>query len=299
MAGLASVAVVAMSPQIIAAPGNGSGSFTSTLNKGTLHSTEGGSIEGAISAYRANNSWPHKTPDYRNGRRRVGVHLPLNVAARSLRNTAAPGQTNRAGTLQYELVGHAATILEEYHEADWLALGAEVIAPDFRAVGIPLVCTVTMPTYPPPNGERLGRESTRLTHAEMTATVGLVGHCNWPENTHGDPGPLTQPYYRGGTLSAIDLILAGAGATSTPDTPKGWLMALTDEQQQEIYDKTNANNLYLKALYDDYGRKGRSMRQVILVAAERLRRLVGVTAGIDDKVDELLEPADAAPPVEG
>ncbi len=198
-------------------PGNGSGTYTSKLNKGTLHSTEGGSIEGAIAAYTKHNSWPHKTVDYRKGRRRACLHVDFTEAARALRNTSAPGQTNRAGTIQYEIVGNAERILDQHTEADWIAFGREQIGPDFRACGIPLVCTVTMPTYPPPNGERLGRESTRLTHAEMATTVGLVGHCNWPENTHGDPGPLTAKHYRNGTASAIDLILEGAGATPTPD----------------------------------------------------------------------------------
>jgi hypothetical protein len=217
------------------APGNDSGAYTSDLDKATLHSTEGGSIEGAIAAYRANNSWPHGTIDYRHGRRRIARHLRHDRAARSLRNTTAPGQTNRDGTLQYELVGNAAQILAQYDENDWIALGADIIGPDCRAAGIPLVCQVTMPTYPPPNGERLGRESTRLTHAQMAGIVGLVGHCNWPENTHGDPGPLTQPYYRNGTTSAIDLILEGAGATIDP--PKGPLMALTDAEQTELLTK--------------------------------------------------------------
>lgn len=194
--------------------GNDAGSYTSPCDKATLHTTEGGSIEGAIGAYRTHNSWPHKTVDYRKGRRRIAKHVLLDRAARALRNTAAAGETNRDGTIQYELVGNAATILSQYDEADWLALGAEVIGPDCRACGIPLACTVTMPTYPPPNGERLGSESTRLTRKQVTTYVGILGHCNWPENTHGDPGPLTAKHYRGATASAIDLILEGAGATT-------------------------------------------------------------------------------------
>lgn len=194
-------------------PGRDSGPYTSTLDKGTLHTTEGGSIDGAVAAFEQHDSWPHKTVDYRKGRRDVCRHLPLDRAARALRNTSTPGETNRDGTLQYEIVGDAAHILDQYDEADWIALGHDVIGPDFRQCGIPLVCTVTMPTYPPPNGERLGSESTRLSRAEVTKVVGLLGHCNWPENSHGDPGPLTAKHYRGGTVSAIDLILEGAGAT--------------------------------------------------------------------------------------
>lgn len=214
------------------APGNGSGSFTSRVDKATLHSTEGGSIEGAIAAYRSHNGWPHKTVDYRKGRRRVARHVGFDQAARALRNTSAPGQTNRAGTIQYELVANAATILSQYDEQDWIDLGRDVIGPDCRSLGIPLVCTVEMPTYPPPNGERLGRESTRLTHPEMAATVGIVGHCNWPENTHGDPGPLTAKHYRNGTVSAMDLILQGAGATDPEPEPEDDMF--TDEDRRKL-----------------------------------------------------------------
>ena len=171
-------------------PGRDAGAYTSTLDKGTLHTTEGGSIAGAVAAFRQHDSWPHKTCDYRKGRREVSRHLPLNRAARALRNTGAAGETNRDGTLQYEIVGDAAHILEQYDEADWIAFGHDVIGPDFRECGIPLECHVTMPTYPPPNGERLGQESTRLTRAQITKVVGLVGHCSWPENVHGDPGNL-------------------------------------------------------------------------------------------------------------
>ena len=205
-------------------PGRDAGAYTSTLDKGTLHTTEGGSIAGAVAAFRQHDSWPHKTCDYRKGRREVSRHLPLNRAARALRNTGAAGETNRDGTLQYEIVGDAAHILEQYDEADWIAFGHDVIGPDFRECGIPLECHVTMPTYPPPNGERLGQESTRLTRAQITKVVGLVGHCSWPENVHGDPGPLTAKHYRGGTVSAIDLILEGAGAT------KEWTDVATEAQ---------------------------------------------------------------------
>ena len=229
-------------------PGRDAGTFTSTLDKGTLHTTEGGSIAGAVAAFELHDSWPHKTVDYRKGNRDVCVHLRLDRAARALRNTAAAGETNRDGTLQYELVGDAARILEQYDEDDWLALGRDVIGPDFRQCGIPLVCTVTMPTYPPPNGERLGSESTRLSRAEVTKVVGLLGHCNWPENSHGDPGPLTAKHYRGGTVSAVDLILEGAGAT------KEWTDVAT-EAQVKAAAKAGAKEGVAEALAAEAGNK--------------------------------------------
>lgn len=56
---------------------------------------------------------------------------------------------------------------------------------------------------------------------------GHYGHCNVPDNTHTDPGPmpgLGTP----GTLTA-------QSATITPAKEEGFLMALTDKQQDDIY----------------------------------------------------------------
>lgn len=55
--------------------------------------------------------------------------------------------------------------------------------------------------------------------------AGHYGHCNVPDNTHTDPGPMPD-LNRGG--------LAAMGGTTTP-TQEGFLMALTDQQQQDLY----------------------------------------------------------------
>lgn len=56
--------------------------------------------------------------------------------------------------------------------------------------------------------------------------AGHYGHCNVPDNTHTDPGPMPD----------LNRGLAAMGGTITPiSTPEGFLMALTDQQQNDLY----------------------------------------------------------------
>lgn len=242
--------------------GNNAGSHMAPVRKLTLHTTEGSSIEGAIGAYGSNNGWPQKTIDYRQGRRRCCTHLPLTVAARTLKNTSTHGQTNRAGTVQYELVGSAAKILDQMTEADWLALGRDHVGPDCRSIGVPLVCQVA---FAPPN------RSVRMTHAQIDRVQGLVGHQHWPENDHTDPGDLTAKRYRGGTGSAVDLILEGAGATKTTNNPTtgGFLMALTDQEQAELLNAVRDIKAEVKVVHGDTG----NIAKWTLETLDRVRKL--------------------------
>lgn len=165
-----------------AGPMNGDGS-----RKVLLHSTEGTTIEGAIGAYQANNSWPTMTVDCR--RRRVVQHLPLDVAARALRNETGGVETNREGTIlvQIELVGFAGTpaSIGSPDDLDWL--GRDVIAPIHRATGVPLTVGVVFAPYPGSYGRLAGQ---RLSYGQWDAYDGIVGHQHAPENSHGDPGAL-------------------------------------------------------------------------------------------------------------
>lgn len=161
---------------------NGDGS-----RKLLLHSTEGSTVEGAVAAYRQNNSWPHLTVDC--PRRRIVQHLPLDVAARSLRNTSAAGETNREGTVlvQIEMVGTATrpTTLGSPEDLVWFA--ERVVQPICKWGRIPIASTVRWVSYPASYG--LGAKQ-RLTTAAWDAYSGILGHQHAPENTHGDPGSI-------------------------------------------------------------------------------------------------------------
>lgn len=199
-----------------AGPMNGDGS-----RKVLLHSTEGTTIEGAIGAYRAHNSWPTMTVDCR--RRRVVQHLPLDVAARALRNEAGGVETNREGTIlvQIELVGFAGTpaSIGSPEDLDWL--GRDVLAPICRATGVPLTVGVVFAPYPMSYGKLAGQ---RLSYGQWDAYDGIVGHQHAPENSHGDPGALD-----------VTRIVAAATSTLSPEED-----TLSAEEVKAITDAVTA-----------------------------------------------------------
>ena len=171
--------------------GNDSGRWSSTdvdAAKIVLHRTEGGSIEGAVQAYRGHNSWPHCTVDP--VKRRRAQHVPLSRPARALRNTSRQGETNRdRRVFQVEIVGWSAqSPAMTTDQLDWL--GTEVIGPLARATGTPLVTTVVF--HGPDAGWTLAVESARqrLDPPAYDSYRGILGHQHVPENTHWDPGAL-------------------------------------------------------------------------------------------------------------
>ncbi|MBK6858098.1 MAG: hypothetical protein IPG97_16500 [Microthrixaceae bacterium] len=151
--------------------------------------TEGSSIAGAVGAYKANNSWPHVTVD---PIRKTRVqHVPLTKPARALRNSAVPGETNRAPTvIQVEIVGRAAES-HDWSEAALVWLGREVVGPLCTAASIPLVAPREF------LGTKAGHTlasvtaKQRLTAAQWRDLSGILGHQHAPENTHWDPGAST------------------------------------------------------------------------------------------------------------
>jgi hypothetical protein len=152
-----------------------------------LHTTEGTSIQGAVGAYTANNSWPHFTVDC--GRRQIVQHLDTAVAARSLRNESGGVETNRDGNcnVQVEMVGFAGNPSTVGSPADLAWFGEQVVGPIARHHKIPLVTTVRWVAYPESYGTGA---SQRLSPSEWDTYNGLLGHQHAPENSHGDPGAL-------------------------------------------------------------------------------------------------------------
>ncbi len=252
----------------------GSGAYTSPVDLLTLHTTEGNGIEGARSTLNQHGSQPHVLVEARaaKGRRKIQM-VDLDRAAKALRNQAGGIQTNKNGTLQIELVGFAAHP-ENLTEDDWLWFGREVVGPMCRAKGIPLQAPLGFHPYPPP-GHQLGREPWRVVGDDGDTIQGIVGHQNWRENVHGDPGDLSAPLYRSGTTSAIDLILEGADApTPTPPTPKpeGLLMALTDDEQAELLAKIR--DLHEQWIGKQVDAKDESLRQLLKTIGTRTSDLV-------------------------
>lgn len=208
-----------------------------------LHSTEGTSIEGAISAYKTRNVWPTLTTDLR--RRRVTQHLPLEVAARSLKNLAGGVETNRAGKVlvQIEIVGSAADPPSLGSPDDLAWFGREVVAPICEAMAIPIVTTVRWVAYPASYGQGAAQ---RLSPTAWVNYSGLLGHQHAPENDHGDPG-----------LIDIGRILAAANHQEID-------MALTADELKQI--KAAAKDAVIE-LYETQGSAPRVFADELLQRA--------------------------------
>jgi hypothetical protein len=152
------------------------------------HSTEGSSIEGAIGAYRANRSAPHFTIDPR--RDRIVQHISVHKAARGLEHPNGTVETNRAHTVQVEIVGFAkdmgrlsrAELASLARLARWIERNADV----------PSRCSVEFVPFP-------GGVPKRLQGQAWLDYSGHCGHMHVPANHHEDPGAL-----------AIDKILDGS-----------------------------------------------------------------------------------------
>lgn len=160
--------------------GNDAGSFTGGGNKLVLHTTEGTSANGAISAYRANNSWPHFTLSFEENKRKI-QHVETTLAARALQNNTADGyQTNRADCIQVEIVGYAKDAAGwSTTKLDWLAERFKEIR---AAYSFPLQAL------------EFKQNATRLSDKAFVDYAGIVGHQHCPDNTHWDPGALNIQY---------------------------------------------------------------------------------------------------------
>jgi len=150
-----------------------------------LHSTEGGSVEGAVAAYKGDNVWPHATVDIR--ARRWVQHIPYDRPARALKHPAGTGETNKARALQLELVGFAAQSQDwAKDDLDWLgrmlaplvtSFDIQPVSPTFYGAGAGWVLAVA-------NARQ------RMSPQQWAQFNGICGHQHVPSNTHWDPGAL-------------------------------------------------------------------------------------------------------------
>lgn len=159
--------------------GNGSGPFLSGPYKGVLHTTEGGSATGAISAFKNNNSWPHFMVDYYGN---VWQFIDTTQGARALRNLSGGVQTNLDSAIQIEIVGYASKP-NNHPTAQIDALKA-------------LMRWIETTTGVKPIGPgrafatAYGQNSLRFTNQQWDNFAGWCGHCHVPENDHWDPGGI-------------------------------------------------------------------------------------------------------------
>lgn len=179
-----------------------SGSFSSGApSRGVLHTTESHSFTPRPDSYGGwHTSYPHFTAIERSSGFEIYQHIPLNRAARALRNPAGGVQTNRHGAIQIEIVGKASESPSMSNRlltglAAWMRwvekqTGIQQVSPTFdgsAAYGV--------------NG------SARMAASVWNSFNGWCGHQHVPENDHWDPGRIP-----------IDKLLAG-GAEPDPVVP--------------------------------------------------------------------------------
>lgn len=173
----------------IPAPSGGGGFAYDAPNKLMLHTTEGPTIEAAVSAYRSHGAWPHCTVDPLT--RRIVEHIPYNRSASALYNGPQPMEPNRANVvLQVEIVGRAANT--HTYSDDWYRwLATKVVRPLCDLADVPARCTrfygamhgtIAVQGWPG-----------RFQDDRFNGYAGILGHQNVGDgNDHWDPGALDQ-----------------------------------------------------------------------------------------------------------
>jgi hypothetical protein len=144
-----------------------------TPHKGVLHTTEGSTIEGALSAYRSKGFCPTFTlgKDAK-GRVRILQHKALGQIGSTLMNQAGGVQTNALAIVQIEMVGFS----KKY---SWY--------PEPRVVDALLSLMVVLKTEA---GIPLIWQAVRRSPGLWKKVSGWMGHIDVPENYHWDPGAL-------------------------------------------------------------------------------------------------------------
>ena len=255
------------------APIDGGSILDGYAPKGLWHTTETSSWPSYSTNYH-----PHMTVGLVDGRFQARQHIPLNRAARALRNESGGTQTNRSGVKQVEIITRAdivdvsglPAVLEDglADWAVWLKANWDV----------PMTCTVTFKPYPASYGKGNG---VRLGAAAWEQYAGWCGHQHAPENDHGDPGALD--WRR---------ILQAQEADDMPYTEaqiRGMIQAELTEFAGRRFDD---NGQTLTELLGKYRGDGKRFWQILDRLDERLATVEAIAsrvAAIESDVDTLVE----------
>lgn len=155
--------------------------------RGVLHTTETDSYTPSTKDYYGRDVWPHATIGIKDGRGHIWQHIPINRAARALKNAAGGVETNNTHAIQCEIVWraqNAPTMPDELLTAiaTWMrwveaSVGVQPVAARFYGPGEGIV--VASSTSP-----------ARMSPDQWHAFNGWCGHQHVPENDHWDPGAI-------------------------------------------------------------------------------------------------------------
>lgn len=172
-----------------------------------LHTTEGGSWEGARSAY--TNTHPHFTVTFQKGFFQAYQHCSILTSAKALKHPAGTVHTNLAKAVQIEIVGQA--VKAPNFDRKYLDGIATLLRWIEGVMGIPKRSVQFLP-YP----SSYGNSPVRLSASQWISFSGTLGHQHVPVNSHGDPGNLDINYLMG-TPGTVWPAPSGSGST-TPGT---------------------------------------------------------------------------------
>lgn len=213
-------------------PGHTGGSYVDTDApwRGVLHSTEGLSIEGAVSSYTTNGVPPQCTIDPLAARK--AQHIDLDRSAYALVHPSGV-ETNRLRCVQVEIVMFAdLDKARQYHglhvgdlNDDHYAFISGCLL-EIAAV-VPIQATFAAPFVPYPSSYGT-HAAQRFTADEWTGFGGWCGHQHVYGNEHGDPGALD--------TSRIDLVGDGTGDGDMPlnKDDKDWFTIMFQHQSDLI-----------------------------------------------------------------
>ena len=151
-----------------------------------LHTTEGGSLQGAIAALRAKSAWSHFI--YDPATEQLVQAVSMNRAAKSLRSGGNLGKTNAARVIQVEIVGRAA---DTDHAPQWWN---ESIGRMIARIGasVPFRIEMPLPFYGDESGFTVASQTAkqRMSWAAWYRFDAICGHQHAPRNDHWDPGAI-------------------------------------------------------------------------------------------------------------
>lgn len=173
----------------VAAPSHLWGNYSGdTPYRGALHTTETDYYPPSSSSYFGGTSYPHSTiGEAKDGTRGIFQHIPINRAARALKNKSGGVETNNAHVVQCEIVWRASNAAAM---PSWLL---DLVATWMRWVEATVdVERRALPFYGQGCGWVVASAGApqRMSAAEWNAFNGWCGHQHVPENDHWDPGAI-------------------------------------------------------------------------------------------------------------
>lgn len=178
--------------------GRSPGPFNSGPWKIVLHTTEGSTAAGAFAAYRSKRVWPHFTVE----ESRIWQHIDTGVSASAILNRAGGVETNRSHAIQIELVAFAGLRKDPETLASTARLGRWIE----ETHGVARRWPAGRPQW---QGAAHNRS-----RSLWTTQGGWYGHSQVPENTHWDPGYLSDEELE--TLMAERAVILEINGTPQP-----------------------------------------------------------------------------------